>query len=722
MSTTAFNALNIDVFVGIDFTNSVYVSPRIDGIISELLAIQSRNTSTRVVKSKHISTTHPWTNNKIYHRLQNFKKLAKARYAKHQSELNRLLWRQCNINVQLLYNDLKFKYYSRLVSTIGDDARKFYGLMRNKNKQRNILPIIMKFKGVQCSGMQRIINLRKNLESCSVTSEQSFSTDTELFNEQLQDLYRIYYPESPDNIWDDYINWFGLTEITEIINSLDDKSDAGPMALSVAFVKFNVEYMAPIILKMCNVILHTGVIPSAWKHSYITPIPKKGTLTDIENYRGIAMQSVIPKIFDKALTAKLYYHLQNTIPHCQHGFVKYTSKASNLAEITNFLHENLGKRSRVDVVHFDFSKAFDHVDHRLLAIKLSKLGMPNILFQVVMNFISNCSYTLKVDGTVYEQTFHAPGAVPQGSHCAPLLYLVISSDLVSCVANTDVKPSLYADDTTFYRVVNNEDDEKELQLTIDRLSQWADSNKLTLNKQKTFHISYAKRPNTTLSSQYHLGAERITKKAEGVDLGITFDDKLTFIPHITASNTRLSKIYSMGNRFAKEIRYIPILLKIINTCVMPVAEYCSPIRSQNRITIEKSLEKTLHYATRAALRTPFRHDDANYVSFNQRLKKLGMLTYGERRHIASIIFHLKILRGEIKSELCKLLRSNSPVPSYTSRSPNIFVYNRRNIAPKSPIQIAMALINQFKNVFDFDDSIDVIRKKLKTHFLDMRTQ
>lgn len=74
------------------------------------------------------------------------------------------------------------------------------------------------------------------------------------------------------------------------------------MNIEAKYIKYNLECIASILLNIYNAILETGHIPDSWKQSFITPIPKKGSTIDIKNYRGIAMQSVIPKFFDKILT------------------------------------------------------------------------------------------------------------------------------------------------------------------------------------------------------------------------------------------------------------------------------------------------------------------------------------------------------------------------------------------------------------------------------------
>lgn len=243
------------------------------------------------------------------------------------------------------------------------------------------------------------------------------------------------------------------------------------MQITSRYVKYHANIFTPILLNIFNSILETGFIPSEWKTSYIVPIPKKGAVNDIGNYRGIALQSVIPKVFDKLLTMKLSQHLSGTIPTQQHGFVRNKSTQTNLLEITQFLQQKVRAGHIVDAVYFDFSKAFDQVDHEILAIKLAKLPLPNSLFVTTMNFITNRNYILRSDGQEYQHPINATSGVPQGSHCGLLLYLIMSSDVVDCGRGLEVNLSQYADGTKFFAVpvVGDQQQMEHMQVTVDRL-------------------------------------------------------------------------------------------------------------------------------------------------------------------------------------------------------------------------------------------------------------
>jgi hypothetical protein len=97
----------------------------------------------------------------------------------------------------------------------------------------------------------------------------------------------------------------------------------------------------PRILKSCfdgfkrpltllfNKSLSEGVFPESWKWSYVVPIFKGGKRNLIENYRGIAILSAMPKLFELLVFDSLFFHLKSSIAVVQNGFFKGRSAVSN---------------------------------------------------------------------------------------------------------------------------------------------------------------------------------------------------------------------------------------------------------------------------------------------------------------------------------------------------------------------------------------------------------
>ena len=110
-----------------------------------------------------------------------------------------------------------------------------------------------------------------------------------------------------------------------------------------------------------------------WCESFLIPIHKKGPKHQIENYRGIAKLSAIPKIFEKIVKDKILICI---FPH-QHGFLAGKSTITNLVSFTKYVLDSIEAGYQVDVIYTDFSKAFNKVDHNILIGKLSNLGIPS---------------------------------------------------------------------------------------------------------------------------------------------------------------------------------------------------------------------------------------------------------------------------------------------------------------------------------------------------------
>lgn len=221
-------------------------------------------------------------------------------------------------------------------------------------------------------------------------------------------------------------------------------------------------------------------------------------------------------------------HLDAIIPSTQHGFRKERSTVTNLLHITDFIHNEFTKSNQVDDIYFDFTRAFDTLQHSILAEKLAKYSTLFFIYNAVMQFVINRNYILKVNGIPTALQFITQTAVPQGSLCGPVLFTLMAADIALITHDTNVYQLGYADDKHFFAVVNNFAEQLKLQQCIDKLHQWSIVNGINLNGQKTIHTSHAKRGRLNFNSRYFIEANEIPLKLVVNDLGVHFDSGLTF--------------------------------------------------------------------------------------------------------------------------------------------------------------------------------------------------
>ena len=68
--------------------------------------------------------------------------------------------------------------------------------------------------------------------------------------------------------------------------------------------------------------------------------------------------------------------------------MKGRSSDINLLEFTTHVFRGFLARARTDVIYTDFSKAFDRVDHGILLLKLSLIGIPDISHRWLASYLS----------------------------------------------------------------------------------------------------------------------------------------------------------------------------------------------------------------------------------------------------------------------------------------------------------------------------------------------
>ena len=87
------------------------------------------------------------------------------------------------------------------------------------------------------------------------------------------------------------------------------------------------ELLSPLLCRLFNHVCSKCIYPISWRKGVIVPVPKKGDLSDVNNYRGITLTSIFSKVFSILLDNRLRKWAENNdvIHDCQFGFRKQRS-------------------------------------------------------------------------------------------------------------------------------------------------------------------------------------------------------------------------------------------------------------------------------------------------------------------------------------------------------------------------------------------------------------
>ena len=189
-----------------------------------------------------------------------------------------------------------------------------------------------------------------------------------------------------------------------------------------------------------NLFLLYGYVPETFHQATIIPLVKckTGDLSDVNNYRAIALSNSITKILESLLYN--FIESYNTADEYQFGF----KKSHSTAQCTHVLKEIVDyyrvKGSHVFACFIDFNKAFDLVDYWILFSKLIETNCSATCFaatRLLAYWYSNQQMFVRWQNCS-SVCFRITNGVRQGGILSPFLFRVYMRDLITKVTSLNI--------------------------------------------------------------------------------------------------------------------------------------------------------------------------------------------------------------------------------------------------------------------------------------------
>ena len=141
------------------------------------------------------------------------------------------------------------------------------------------------------------------------------------------------------------------------------------------------------IKRLFELIYEHKSIPQQWSISKIIPIHKKGSKTNIQNYRPIANLCAMTKVFEQLIIDRIKeiekINAIDITGKSQHGFKKGRSTATAGLTIQSLLSRALDQNKYSLMSSIDLSAAFDVVNVKLLLKRLQIIGLPSDVIRLI---------------------------------------------------------------------------------------------------------------------------------------------------------------------------------------------------------------------------------------------------------------------------------------------------------------------------------------------------
>ena len=325
---------------------------------------------------------------------------------------------------------------------------------------------------------------------------------------------------------------FDINELKQAIRSAKNNKCPGDDRVPYELLKHLHKNALQVLLMFYNQIWEDGKLPSDWHHAIILPLLKPNKDASMpESYRPISLTPTLCKVMEAMVTKRLQWFLEKNkiISNNQSGFRKHKSTNDQILKLQDTILKKLKNKEHVLAIFIDFKKAYDMLHVPTLLNKFKQLGVVGNTFNFVKNFLSHRTFQVKV-GAELSDKFIQENGTPQGSVISPLLFLLMINDISKGV--DDVQMSLFADDSAIYlghrniKILQNK-----IQLSINAIQNWCNRNGFKISINKTTGVIFSKR-NDLGQINIKIDKEKIKIKNEVKFLGVIFDSKLSWKPHI----------------------------------------------------------------------------------------------------------------------------------------------------------------------------------------------
>ena len=414
-------------------------------------------------------------------------------------------------------------------------------------------------------------------------------------------------------------------ELDAAINQLKDGKAVAEDVMANEFLKCSRPITRSTIRHLFNECIRVGAYP--WNTSLVTPLHKKGSLYDPNNYRAIAVASNIGKLFSSILLQRLINFRRINRPDTinQLGFCQQAQTSDHILTLVTCINKYTQhvQKGRLYSCFVDYAKAFDTVCREALLYKLWNLGIQGRFFRCLDYMYSNSSARVKLLNKLSERIDILCGT-EQGHPMSPELFKCFINDLseqlnnvigisVPVLDGAEISHLFWADDLVLL-ALDNTSLQKMLEILHEYCLEWG----LTVNMGKTATMVFNRSGRLLNESRsFVYGDVKIPSVREYCYLGITF----TLNGSLNIAQQKL-KQKGLRSYFAlkKMIDTRPLkrstMFKLFDSLILPIVSYGCQIWFTETWLIKNLTENNSSQHLSAIAKDPLENLHLSFLKWN----------------------------------------------------------------------------------------------------------
>lgn len=335
------------------------------------------------------------------------------------------------------YLNLKFKKHGKnWKKTLSANFKQYKSFLDNQQRifKKETETKLRALKNTDPREYWKIINYackNKGQKECNISMDELYAHFKNLsFKEQVDSQFDPTTAVHEDSISEELNSPFTVEEIQQVIKKLKNNKSSGLDQILNEYLKNCPVNVVKLIVKLFNLILDTGLIPEEWCKGLINPLYKnKGSIKNVDNYRGITLLSCIGKLFTSAFNFRLSLFVihRGTLEEDQAGSRAGYGTVDHMFVLDVLIQLYKSRYGKLFCCFVDYRKAFDLVDRSDLWMKLTEIEVNGKFMRVIYNLYAHAKSCVK-KGNDISDFFLCNIGVRQGENLSPLLFVLFLND------------------------------------------------------------------------------------------------------------------------------------------------------------------------------------------------------------------------------------------------------------------------------------------------------
>lgn len=439
-------------------------------------------------------------------------------------------------------------------------------------------------------------------------------------------------------------------EVSRTLRKLRNQSAPGPDRIRYSVWK-QIDPKRKIITAILNTCRINKKIPPTWKESTTILIHKGDDPKNLDNWRPIALQNTIYKIYTGVIARRMtnWAIEAKVISASQKGFLPYEGCLEHNFLLNSALQDSRRKKKTAALVWLDLKDAYGSVPQDTLLRVMKLAGLRGATITIVQDIYTNTKTIIKTD-TESSQPVTCRRGVKQGCPLSPILFNLVMEVIIRAVedvpragiqiAQSTVKSLAYADDLCI--LASSPHVAQTMLNKAFAASQWAG---LTFSARKCASLTIHRKQGTRQrvdQIQLYLGNDVIP--------AMKWEDRYKYLGCPVGAEPKANTT-KVGTEYLKDCEAIMKSgltdwqkLEAIHRFAKPRLTYLIQNQSPN-LTWARKLDKATKQVIKLHMKIPKRATD-NFMYSPQRFGGLGIPRLEDEIHILKVSTAFKLLMSE----------------------------------------------------------------------------